>query len=288
LLEGMEGSLVYGDVTDPDSLDAAFEKADYVFHVAGVVKALRAETFHQVNAVGTENVCAAIERVAPTLGRLVYVSSISVAGPGEAGIPRTEADPPAPISLYGKSKAAGEQTVREAADRVPLSIVRPTIVYGPGDSSTLELFVALKRHLKVVVTGGARYYNYIYVSDLVDGILAAGHVERALGETYFITHPEYASWETFQDEILATLGTWALRVPMPAGLMPSAGRFADWVSRRRGRASIFGMDKVRDALPQQWLCSAEKARRELGFEARHGLSEGLKIQAQWLREHGLI
>jgi dihydroflavonol-4-reductase len=288
LLNGSSVELLYGDLSKRAALEAAFDGADYIFHVAGVIKALSDETYEQVNGAGCENVCAAAEAAAPGLKRLVNVSSIAAAGPTLPGRPLSETDPERPVSVYGRSKLEGERCVKRYAERLPTTIVRPPIIYGPGDSALLELFRALDRHVKGVITGGPRVYSYVYVRDLVEGMLVAGAHDNGLDQTFFLTSPEVMSYEQFQEEILDVLGTWAIAVPVPSFLMPLVGRLADRLARRRGKPGLLSSQKIAEALPTAWLCSGDKAQELLGFEPQTRIPEGLRIQADWYREHGWL
>ena len=101
--------LIVGDATDRAGIERALVKsqASVVFHLAGLVKAVRPADFARVNVGGVESVAAACANHA---GRpvLIVVSSLAAAGPCAAGQPRVEGDSPTPVSAYGRSKLAGE------------------------------------------------------------------------------------------------------------------------------------------------------------------------------------
>src|SRR5690349_4927349 len=84
-LQGVE--LAFGAVEDLDSFKAAAAGADAIVHVAGIVKARSPEEFHAVNVGGTENALRAAKEAAPDLKKLVFVSSLAVAGPSADGKP---------------------------------------------------------------------------------------------------------------------------------------------------------------------------------------------------------
>ncbi|HLB24926.1 MAG TPA: NAD-dependent epimerase/dehydratase family protein, partial [Nitrospirota bacterium] len=143
-LAGLDVELVTGDCNEPATLEGAVDGVDYVFHVAGITKAARGETYYSVNGEGTKNVALAAAGSAG-LRKLVYVSSQAAAGPSRQGRPRKEDDPPGPVSDYGRSKLMGERYCLELADRVDLAIVRPTSVYGPRDRDIYTFFRMVSR-----------------------------------------------------------------------------------------------------------------------------------------------
>src|SRR5581483_5661701 len=106
--------------------------------------AFRRGDFFEVNERGTRFVaeaCAA-QTFPP---RLVLVSSVAAAGPAPRGQVRTEADPPAPVSHYGRSKLAGERAAAKFAASVPITIVRPGVVFGPRDTGFVQVLRSLRK-----------------------------------------------------------------------------------------------------------------------------------------------
>jgi len=145
-LRSAGAQLVTGDVTDCASIGRALvvSQASIVFHLAGLLKALRTDDFLRVNAGGVESVAAACaDRTDKPV--LVVVSSLAAAGPCAVDRPRVESDLLTPVSNYGRSKLAGEQATARYAGVVPISIVRPPIVFGPGDRGMLEMFRPIAR-----------------------------------------------------------------------------------------------------------------------------------------------
>ena len=127
LLQGLGTRIMHGDVCDPSCLAAAVADVDVVYHLAGRTKARSVAEFQRVNQQGVDNVAQACA-AATNPPVLIFASSLAAAGSSEQDRPRTEAEPPAPVSKYGRSKRDGEQAAARWAGQVPVSIIRPPAV----------------------------------------------------------------------------------------------------------------------------------------------------------------
>jgi nucleoside-diphosphate-sugar epimerase len=286
LAAGVE--LVTGDVNDRAAVSRviASSNARVVFHLAGLVRAMSSAEFMRVNAEGVEAVAAAcMERPEPPL--LVLVSSLAAAGPSGA-VPRTESDPPLPVSDYGRSKLAGEQAAARYAGGLPITIVRPGAVFGAGDRGMYEVFNAVARSGMHVVCGrGDRRISLIAVADLVECIvLAAEKGERLVpgdaGRGIYLAGAEDLSHVELGSAIAHALGKRVPRiVRVPGGLMRLAGLCGDVVTRIRRNPGWVNSDKVSELLAGSWTCSSAKARRQLGWLPAAPLADRLRETAQW-------
>ena len=119
---------------EPSALEAAFRGADVVVHLAGVTSAVRPRTYTDVNVEGARAVATAARQAG---ARLIHISSLAAAGPARAGAPRpARTIHPDPITPYGRSKLAGEGVVASTSG-LRWTILRPAVVYGPGDRALL-------------------------------------------------------------------------------------------------------------------------------------------------------
>jgi len=138
-LSELGATLVEGDVTKAVGLDEAVADVDVVFHLAGLTMALSKAEMMQANAEGAGLVAAACARreSPPTL---ILLSSVAAAGVTARESIRVETDLESPVSDYGRSKRGGELAAARFADRVPMTFVRPGIIFGPRDRLTLPIF----------------------------------------------------------------------------------------------------------------------------------------------------
>jgi nucleoside-diphosphate-sugar epimerase len=288
LLDGVAPEFAYGDVTDESGLDDAVAGVDVVFHVAGVIAALDDAGFDRVNLGGTQRMLEAVQRAAPTVRRFVLVSSIAATGPAETDAPRRVDEPARPTSAYGRSKLRAETWLREHAGDVPWTIVRPPIVYGSGDSATLELFASAKRGIAVRLSGPDRPLSVVHVSDLAAGMELCATHDAARGDAFYLCGPEDLPMHEFQCRIAHACGRKPITVPVPAMLFRAIGACGDVVGRVRGRPAVLSSDKVSDALQRSWRVDGSYATERLGFRPQVSVDEGIREALAWYEARGRL
>ncbi len=280
-----------GDVTDGGSLQQAAAGVDVVYHLAAMLKAPWHSDFMRTNAEGTALMARAAGALAPP-PVLVAVSSVAAAGPSPPGRARHEGDAPAPVSRYGRSKLEAGAGARAYASAVPITLVRPPVVFGPEDRAALPLFAACARGLQVVPGFGEPRLSMIYVDDLCAALIAAaagGEAHEAAHDgrgVYFAAAVEQPSIAELGVLIGSALERRVRVLRVPAPLCLAVGAAGEAVARLRGVASIVNLDKMREATAGSWCCDASKARAQLGFAPAATLAERLRSTALWYRAEG--
>lgn len=289
---------VLGSLHDQATLRTTLAEVDVAFHVAGRTRALRAAEYQRDNVEGTRCVArAAHDCDRPPV--LVVVSSLAAGGPATAARPRREDDPPEPLSAYGRSKLAAERAALETIDAVPLSIVRPPIVFGPGDRAGLVMYRGMKM-LPIHPTPGWRPLpvSLVYVDDLCDALLrVACRGERCTGATlaaepgrgvYYVTAARDVTYAEM-GKLAAAAAGWAVApIPLPRLVFRLAGLVGEAAGRLRGQPAVVNLDKAREALASGWVATSEKARTQLQYAPGGSLEQQFAATVAWYLQQGWL
>ncbi|RXK89434.1 NAD-dependent epimerase/dehydratase family protein [Chlorobaculum sp. 24CR] len=278
----------YGDA---EALGRAVSGVASIIHLAGVTKAVDEAGFIAGNVTPTENLLEAVRRRNPGLRRFLLVSSLAAMGPATSPSPGVrESDRPRPVSAYGRSKLLGEEAARRHVGGVPLTIVRPPAVYGPGDRDILEVFAMMKKGYLLSAGSGTRQrFSMIHVDELIEGTLLALRSEAAAGQDYFITSPRGYAWDEVIEAARPVLGFRRLmRINLPKPLVFALGAVLGAVAKLTARPALINRDKARELVQDFWVCSPQKAERELGFTAAIPLAEGVAETLRWYRQQGWL
>jgi dihydroflavonol-4-reductase len=278
----------YADVRDLESLRRSCRDIAAVCHCAGLTRALDEDTFLQVNMQGTVALAQACVEVNPGLERFLFVSSHAAAGPSQtANDYLDESSPPRPITWYGKSKWAAEEALRAMIGRLPLTIVRPSAVFGPRDVDFLSYFALVKRGLNLQIGRRECLVSLVYVRDLITSILLALESDRALGQTYFVCGPAISHTD-LSAAIARALGKRPVRIALPDAVLAPIALWAKGVGRLTRKPVLLNDQRVLDLRQPYWLCSGEKAQREMGFVAASDFGTAVQETATWYLEQGWL
>jgi len=287
LLDGLPLEYCYGDVTQPETLPPLVTGVNYIIHNAGLVKTPDAETFFRVNEEGTRNLFEAVAAHNPGVRKVVYISSVAVAGPSPDGQPVKETDPPNPVTTYGRSKAAGEKEALSFADRLPVVAVRPPAVYGPGDKELFTMFQVVHRRLKPLIGDSSRKLQLVFVDDLCRGIFLATTKPTPNPAVYFIAEKEAYSMKQLMDILQEASGRTAVPLPVPSPLFKAIAAVSSTAMRMVGMTPMLTREKTNELLAT-WIVDTSRAENELSFVSQVPFSEGAKVTYNWYWKEGWL
>lgn len=289
-IQGLDIETMEGDVLDLDSLICAFEGADVVYHLAGVISIVPGEwdRLYKVNVVGTKNVIHACFTCG--VRRLVYASSIHAFAEPSPGITFDETSPfdPGKLSMeYDRSKAMATLEVLEAVEKgLDAVVVCPTGVMGPYDYRLSEMGRLIRDFSRKTLIGyvnGA--YDFVDVRDVAKGIILACERGRS-GESYIlsgerITIPEIMS---LLEELTGAPRPW-LKFPVWFAEFAAAIFTPLYllVTRKRPLLTTCSIQ----TLQRNSETTSQKATQELGYSARP-LRQSIEDSINWLKQHGTL
>lgn len=278
-------SYAEGNILDQDSLRQGINGCDTVLHVAAYARMYEKEPgiFTKVNVEGTRNVCEAA--VAERINTIVFVSTAGVMPPSENGelVSEREHDGELP-SAYEKSKLVAEKVVLEYEKKgIKVVIVNPSRIYGPGplieSNSVTRLFKMYDEGKWRFIPGdGKSIGNYVYVDDVVDGIIAAAKDGRS-GERYILSGSNINYLQLFELLQQCTGRRHKLyKVPVPV-LMTFAYLQIAYAKFTKNDPKI--VPAFVKKLNKNWALSSGKAQEHFGYSYT-SIEEGMKRTLNWL------
>lgn len=284
-LQRLGVKLVFGDLDGANADPLKLPQIDSVIHLAGLIKADHPKRFHEVNAGGTEKLLDALSEQTD-LKRFVLVSSISARGPNAS--PADLAGKGA-VSAYGKSKVEAEKI---AAARVPaknLVIIRPPIVYGPGDVATLDFFKMFKLGFFPIIGSGENRMSFIYVEDLARVLMKAAATSSQHPGPYY---PEDGRggypWKDVVAIASEIYGKKITPVTLPrwgTGLIAAGSEFGSKMLRKTPMLTREKFNEIREPF---WFCPDKECHKIFKLADPVTIETGFKIAKEWYEKEGWV
>ena len=278
----------FGSVTDRSAVAESVAGCDIVMHLAAAFRELDVpdSVYRDVNVVGTRIVGE--ESVKAGVRKLVYCSTQGVHGHIEHP-PGDERSPIAPADYYQQTKYEGELELPPLAARgLEYTIIRPTAIYGPGDPGRfVMIFKRAKRGAFPMFGNGRTFYHPVYIDNLVDSFLLAAQPGKGSGEAYLIADAEYFSIEELVKRVGKAIGVDVRVTHYPILPLIVAGHVCEKLCKPFGVSPPIFPRRV-DWFRQVRAFRIDKARRDLGYQPRIDIDEGLRRTGEWYSAHGYI
>jgi nucleoside-diphosphate-sugar epimerase len=287
-IKDLAATLIYGDLTRKKTLYEPIKGVSYVYHLAARMGGGDKPSYiYEVNYEGSKNLIRACIESGVKLKRFLFASSFAAVGPTGDSRVLDEKSPPNPQSHYGKSKLLVENFLRETGEKIPYTIVRLPLVYGP--RSLRGLYVMFK-----IVNSGFELIlrksetNLGFVKDIVNGMILSAKSPIAPGQTYFLGEDRiFNSREIFM-HIADALGKKTMKIPVPYFLLYSLAFFVEKIADITKTHAALRRDSLAAYLGAKWRFSMKKVKKELNFKTEYPLAKGLKITANWYKEKGIL
>ena len=288
LFAGKPVEVVIGDMKDPASLKKAVEGVGGVYHIAAVYRQadLPEDEFFRINTQGTKDLLDL--SIEAGVERFVHCSTGGVLGHVNP-VPGTDKSPYAPGDMYQRSKTEAEKIVLEytRGGKIRGAIIRPAMVYGPGDTRHYKMFKMIQKGTFFYVGKGMAWCHFVDVRDLVRAFYLAMTHEDRTGEIYCVPGKEPRRLKEAVKEISKQLNVSEPWLHLPVVPMQLAGTLCELICKPfkispplyRRRVDFFVKDRNFDRF---------KAEREIGYVPRQDFKEEVQDMIKWYREHGWL
>ena len=262
---------------------------DYIVHNLGVTKSTQYLDFERVNYGYLKALVDALQTTCMTPDVFLMMSSLSVMGPGDESSykPFVATDVPLPNTFYGVSKLKAETYLQSVQD-FPYTIFRCTGVYGPREHDYYLMIKSIKRGFDFSVGFQKQMLTFIYVKDLVKGVMDA--LEKGpLRKAYFISENQAYTQQEFRQIVCEELGKkFVIPVTCPLWVVKQVCAIAEWIGKVTLKASTLNRDKYKILKQRNWLCDTSDAQRDFNFNPKYSLREGVREAIAWYREAGWL
>ncbi len=287
-LDGLDVELVSGDLLNQADVENAVKGVDVVYHIAAFYRSANEpdQVYRDVNVTGTRYIFDAVLK--HNVERVVYCSTVGVHGHVD-NPPADENAPLKPGDIYQITKVEAEALAMQyyKEKNLPVTIVRPTGIYGPGDLRMLKLYRMVQKKRFLMLGNKDPFYHLTYVTDIVEGFRLAGENSNSIGQAYIIAGEPYITLKQFAETIASVLKIDLKIVKFPLWPVYAAGYVCEKICVPlrvqppifRRRVDIYVKDRAFD-------CS--KAKNELGYKPQVTPDEGIRRTAEWYIEKGYL
>ena len=292
-LSSMGIEQIQGDICNKTAIEHALRGVDLVFHTAAKAGIWgNYSDYYTTNVTGTQNVIAGCKK--HHISRLIYTSSPSVvfSGTDMEGVNESVPYPATYHAYYPQTKAIAEQVVIKAAGQGLMTIIlRPHLIWGPGDKHFVPRIIAKANRL-IRVGNGKNLIDTVYIDNAADAhILAADALEKnpkLSGNIYFISQGDPVPLWDMINHILKAAGLAPVRRSMPRNMAWLIGVMLELAYRsfnitKEPRMTRFLADELAKA---HWF-DISAARKDLGYAPRISIKEGLRRLERWLQNKQL-
>ncbi|MCA6079573.1 MAG: NAD-dependent epimerase/dehydratase family protein [Endomicrobium sp.] len=255
----------YGDLGDKEFSEISVKNVDVVVHCAGVVRAARKDEYFKGNVENTKNLCRAVLKLNPALKKFIFISSQAAMGPSTSASVKNFTDKENPVSDYGLSKLAAESEIkRMLCGKVPYTVLRPAVVYGPRDKDIFIFFNLIYKHLRPV-TITKRLLQLVYVKDVANAVTACLKNKKTDNSTYYLANSAAYTWSEIGKIISSSIGVKTIPLPIADFIFKFVGIAAEFLSYITKKPAVLNRQKIAEMLQKYWIAVTKPAENDLNI-----------------------
>lgn len=282
-------TIIPGEITDVAQVQQAVDGASIVYHLVGRLyhPSVPTELYRMTHVEGTRILLTACQNQSQ-LQRIVHCSTTGVLGV-TGPTPAAEDAPYAPTNLYEATKLESEILALQAhrIQGLPVSVVRPGLVYGPGDIHLLGFFASIKKGLFRVIDGGRALQHPIYIDDMTQAFLLCADQPQAIGHSYNVSGSSPVTIHQLATAVAYALGKELPRGSIPLWLANLASDIFAVIPGFAGERAPLTRSRVQ-FLTNSRVYNTSRVQTELGFQPQVDLDTGMQRTAQWYTKHGYL
>lgn len=282
----------YVDFDDPRSLRDLVNKYgfDYIIHNAGITRAQDNNLYYKVNSEYSYRLANISKEVLGSqLKKFVFISSIEAFGSAD-NTPSGVVDhsvTPSPRTTYGSSKLKGERELQKIHD-LPLLVLRPTAVFGPGEKDLFAVWKTIKRFRFSPTIGDPNIkYSFVYVKDLARVVIDSA-LSEMVNKSYFVSDGRIYKIKDFTGSIADSLGVQTFGLTIPYPLLESAVGITKLYDKLTGSKSLLNDEQLAKMKAKSWDCDISDLVKDLNYQAKYNLASGISETTEWYIKEGWL
>lgn len=289
-LENLEVKIeiINNDLSDMQSLQKVLDGVEIVYHLAAEHLAVSAsdQNYVNTNVRGTEKLLKA--SLSARVKRFVHCSTVGVHG-HISEPPADESYPFSPTNIYEKTKLEGEKLALAFCNEtgLPVTIIRPAYVYGPGDPRIIKMIQLIKNKKFMMVGDGKNLRHPVYIGDLIRSFKLCSRTEKSIGQVYIIAGEKAVPLLQMVNKIAEAVDVKTPSISIPVWLAKTASDVLEPVFKIINKEPPISHRRLGFFL-NSYEYDISKARRDFEYNPEFGLEEGLKATVKWCIENGYI
>ncbi len=283
-------SIIYTDINELNIPAPILAKQHYIYHCAGLVRAIHETDFFKTNHDATKTLIQQVSKHCKHLKKFIFLSSLEAGGPSPDNRIRQETDPDNPVTSYGKSKLMAEKTLLSYKNTVPIIIIRPPLVYGPRDSGLLEFAKSIKAGFGVYIGQKTQYVSAIFIDDLINALYTCSHTPLPSGNIFYLSDQSTPhTWKSLH-HILKTKLNKKIHIPLklPPWLFWLICQTGDCIQKATKKVSWINKTRYITLTQTNWSCIGKKLHTATAFSPKTSIENGLETTLKWYKKHNWI